>query len=151
MLFYLIAIIVALLDQAIKSLIALNLTVGQSLPLIGQLVKLTYVRNTGAAFSLFVGFSPYLAAINLVISFVVIYIYYRLPKNDRLTQTALAFILGGSLGNLADRLFRSYVVDYIDVGFWPVFNLADIAINLGVALLAYKLLFGGKENAANPL
>jgi signal peptidase II len=151
MFFYLIAIIVALLDQAIKSFIALNLTVGQSAPLIGQFVKLTYVRNTGAAFSLFVGFSPYLAAINLVISFVVVYIYYRLPKNDRLTQTALAFILGGSLGNLADRFVRSYVVDYIDVGFWPVFNLADIAINLGVALLAYKLLFGGKKNAADHL
>lgn len=148
MYFYFVALTITLLDQAIKYSIDKAMAPGQSLPWIGHLIKLTYVRNTGAAFSLFVGFSPYLAVISIIISAAVIYFHYRLPAKSFLVQTALAFILGGSLGNLADRLLRSYVIDYIDAGFWPVFNLADSMINIGAAMIIFALFKGGGSHAS---
>jgi signal peptidase II len=150
MLFYSIAFLAAALDQLIKFLVQGGMTVNQSIPLLGHALKLTYVRNTGAAFSLFVGFSSYLAVIGLVVSAVVVYLHYRVPAKNLLFQAGLALILGGSLGNLIDRIFRSFVIDYIDLSFWPVFNLADILINAGVLLLAYKLFVREGKNASGP-
>lgn len=140
MLFYFTAFLIAAADQLVKFLVHKNLLLGQSLPLVGKFLSLTYVRNTGAAFSLFVGFSSYLAVIGALVSLVVIYLHYKLPAKNHLEQFSLAIILGGSLGNLIDRIFRHYVIDYIDVGFWPVFNLADTMINVGVFLLVIKTL-----------
>jgi signal peptidase II len=65
-------------------------------------------------------------------------------------QIGLAFVLGGSCGNLLDRVFRSYVIDYLDFAIWPVFNLADIMINAGVIVLAYQLFFREKNDVPNP-
>jgi signal peptidase II len=151
MLFYSVALTIAGLDQLLKFLVVKNLALGQSLPLIGRAVKITYVRNTGAAFSLFVGFSPYLALIGLAAAAVVLYWHTRVSPKNRLLQFGLAAVLGGSCGNLLDRVFRSYVVDYLDFKVWPVFNLADIAINVGVVLLAYQLFLKEKDHAANPV
>lgn len=151
MLFYLTALLVALADQAIKFAVHRQMFFGQSFYLFGKIVKLTYVRNTGAAFSLFTGLSPYLIVISIIIICAVIYFHYRVPLTDRLIQTGLAFILGGSAGNLIDRLFRGYVVDYIDLSFWPVFNFADTMINLGVFLIIIKLFSKGEKNASDPV
>lgn len=147
MLFYSIAFLIAALDQTLKYLVDKYMVLGQSLPLLGNIVRLTYVRNTGAAFSFFVGFSPYLAVIGLMVSLAVIYFHRRMPSKNYLLQIALALILGGSMGNLVDRVIRSYVIDYIDFIIWPVFNLADISINVGVFMLVYKLFEeGGEKN-----
>jgi len=152
MLFYSVALLVAGLDQLLKFLIVKNIALGQSLPLIGQAVKLTYVRNTGAAFSLFVGFSPYLAVVGLIAALVVIYWHTRTSPRNLLLQIGLAAVLGGSGGNLLDRIARSYVIDYIDFKVWPVFNLADISINLGVLLIAWSLFCQKEEkHAAGPV
>ncbi|MGB9612827.1 MAG: signal peptidase II [Candidatus Margulisiibacteriota bacterium] len=147
MLFYFVAFLTAAVDQLIKILVHQKMFLGQSSPLLGNILRLTYVRNTGAAFSLLVGFSPYLMIVGLVISLIVIYIHYRVPANDTFLQVALAFILGGSLGNLVDRVLRGYVIDYLDLTFWPVFNLADIMINIGVIMVALRFftLIGGKN------
>jgi signal peptidase II len=150
MLFYSVAILIAGLDQLLKYLVQQHLAVGQSLPLVNNIIKLTYVRNTGAAFSLFVGFSPYLAVIGLVVAVVVIYLHYRTPPRNAIMQIGLALILGGSCGNLLDRVFRSYVIDYLDFVVWPVFNLADIMINAGVIMLAYKLFAKEQQDVPDP-
>ena len=134
MLFYLFALSIIVIDQFIKQLVHILMRLGQSVVLIDNLVKITYVRNTGAAFSLFVGFSPYLAAVGVLVVIAVILIHHRVPPRRRWVQASLAFILGGSVGNLLDRLFRGYVIDYIDFGFWPVFNFADVMINVGAIL-----------------
>ena len=139
MLFYLMALAVVIIDQLLKFLISKFMVLGQSIPLIDGVLKLTYVRNTGAAFSLFKGFSPYLAVIGFVIIAVVLFFHYRISSKRILMQTGLAFVLGGSLGNLLDRLILSHVIDYIDVTVWPVFNFADIMINVGVVLIAFRL------------
>ena len=137
--FYFFAALLLIIDQVIKNIVHKFMYLGQSIPIIDDLLKLTYVRNTGAAFSLFLGFSFYLSLIGIAAVAAIIYFQWRVPKNNYYLQVALAFVLGGSLGNLFDRIVRSYVIDYINVGFWPVFNFADIAINLGVIMLAIKL------------
>ncbi len=151
MLFYSIALLTALIDQITKYFVHKHLLLGQSIPLVGNIVKLTYVRNTGAAFSFFVGFSSYLAVIGLVVAVAVVYFHYRLPSKDRFLQVALAFILGGSLGNLFDRIFRSYVIDYLDITIWPVFNFADIIINIGVIMLIFKFVSKEEQDVSNPV
>ena len=145
MFFYILALVILVIDQFFKQLVQQSMHLGQSIPLIGSFIKLTYVRNTGAAFSLFIGFSPYLAVIGLVVVLAVIYFHYKIPARNYVLQTGLAFILGGSLGNLADRIFRSYVIDYLDITVWPVFNFADIMINLGVILIVLRLFIKEKD------
>jgi signal peptidase II len=149
MLFYFIAALIAVADQILKIIVHQHMFLNQSIPLIGEVVKLTYVRNTGVAFSLFVGFSPYLAIVGTLVVGLVIYFHYRLTFYNYLVQIGLAFILGGSLGNLIDRFARGYVIDYMDITIWPVFNLADVMINIGVILLAYKLFEEEEKNVSD--
>ncbi|KPJ68452.1 hypothetical protein AMJ44_06460 [candidate division WOR-1 bacterium DG_54_3] len=149
MFFYVLALAILIIDQVLKSLVHQSMSLGQSIPLLDGIIKLTYVRNTGAAFSLFVGFSPYLLVIGVIVALAVIYFHYKIPARNYYLQTGLAFILGGSLGNLVDRIFRSYVIDYLDVTVWPVFNFADIMINAGVILIAFKLFAERKKDVSD--
>ena len=149
MFFYILALAILIIDQFLKFLVHQSMSLGQSIPLLDGILKLTYVRNTGAAFSLFVGFSPYLLVIGLIVALAVIYFHYKIPARNYYLQTGLAFILGGSLGNLVDRIFRSYVIDYLDITVWPVFNFADIMINAGVILIAFKLFAERKKDVSD--
>ena len=152
--FYLVAWLVLCMDQLFKYLITRSIPLGQSIPAVPKILKLTLVQNTGAAFSLFTGLSSYLAVIGIIISVLVIYFHYRVSGSEYLLQTGLALILGGSLGNLIDRLFRGGVIDYLDISpliNWPVFNFADILINLGVFLIMLRILMGGDKNATSPI
>jgi len=140
MFFYPLALLILLIDQYLKHLVTKSIPFGGVIPLLGNFLKLNYVRNTGAAFSLFIGFSPYLAVIGFLVVIVVIYLHYRFPPKNFLLQFGLACLLGGSVGNLADRLTRGYVVDYLDITILPVFNFADIMINFGVILIMFYLV-----------
>lgn len=151
MIFYLTAFLIAAIDQSLKYLVHNNLALGRSIPLIGNIIKFTYVRNTGAAFSFFVGFSSYLAVIGAIVSIAVVYFHYRMPAKNYFLQTALAFVLGGSLGNLLDRFLRSYVIDYIDITIWPVFNFADVMINVGVVMLLLKFMAKEEKDVSDPV
>jgi signal peptidase II len=150
MLFYFLAFSILTIDQIIKLVVANSMALGQTIPLFG-IVQLTYVRNTGAAFSLFSGFSPFLTVISIIVIIAVIYFHYKIPAKSTMLQIGLAYILGGSLGNLIDRLFRGYVIDYINFTFWPVFNFADIMINLGVLLIIIQIFIKERKGASNPV
>jgi len=145
-------------DRVTKMIIVNNLTPNQpwhpSVPFLQRVVSLTYTTNTGAAFGLF----PNQGSLFIVIAVVVItaiVIYYRhLPSGYILARMALGLQLGGALGNLIDRLRQGYVVDFVDLNFWPlqnwpVFNLADSAIVVGVGLLAITMLREDVENVDN--
>ncbi len=137
------------LDQFTKWLVVTSLELGESvypLPALPRLFSLTYVTNTGAAFGLLkeAGMVFVFVAI-LVITIIVLYVR-RVPADQQLVRVALGLQLGGALGNLIDRLRLGYVVDFIDLKFWPVFNVADSAIVIGVALLA--IAFWRQERAA---
>jgi len=142
--FPLTALLVVAADQVSKIWIRSHLAVGESLPETG-LFRLTHVHNTGAAFGLFQGQSFPLTIVALVSAVVLLLFtplfYYRVFAYDNwLGKPALGLILGGTAGNLVDRLHQGYVTDFIEIGVWPTFNIADSAIVVGVILFAYCLL-----------
>jgi signal peptidase II len=143
-LFFLIALLVVAADQLSKIWIRSSLPVGQSIFEAG-FFRITHVHNTGAAFGLFQGQSFLLTIVALLgITGLLVYalvIYRRFPlSGNMLGRPVLGLVLGGAVGNLIDRLRFGYVTDFIDVGLWPAFNIADSAITIGVILLAYSLL-----------
>ena len=142
--FFFAALLVVAADQLSKTWIRSYLAVGQSLPETGWL-RLTHVHNTGAAFGLFQGQSFLLTIVALlgtaILLLYALLIYRRLPFLDKtLGKVALGLVLGGTVGNLIDRLRFGYVIDFLDVGIWPAFNVADSAIVVGVFTFAYSLL-----------
>jgi signal peptidase II len=136
------------LDQLSKIWIRSNLPVGQWLPEDG-FFRLTHVRNTGGVFGLFQGQSLALIIVALVAAVFILstlFIYRRSPFLDSiLVRLAFGLILGGAIGNLIDRLSLGYITDFISVGIWPAFNLADSAVVVGVIILAYSLIRGRKH------
>lgn len=117
-------------------------------PVIAPWLNLVYGRNTGVAFGLFQDLSGLFTLTSLLITAGAIYAYaYHLPNRVPWVQVAMGLIVGGALGNLADRVRLGYVVDFIQVGWWPLFNLADSAITAGVTMLAGYLIFVGDEPA----
>lgn len=142
--FFFTALLVVAADQLSKIWIRSNLATGSSLFEIG-LFRLTNVHNTGAAFGLFQGQSFILTIIALIaVTALLLYILLfsrQFPILDNsLGIPALGLVLGGMVGNLIDRLHLGYVTDFIDIGIWPAFNIADSAITVGVILFAYSLL-----------
>ncbi len=139
------------IDQGTKSLASSRLLLGQPVPIVDDLVRLTLVHNTGAAFGLFPGSRlPFILISALAIA-VVLYLFARDAYRSLGNRVLLGCILGGALGNLVDRVRWGRVVDFIDVGLgalrWPVFNVADSAVTLGVILLAWNL---ARSSRANP-
>ncbi|UCC60510.1 MAG: signal peptidase II, partial [Dehalococcoidia bacterium] len=134
-------------DQLTKYLIRANMTLdGPSIPEEG-FIRLTYTTNSGGAFGLFSNQTFLLIlAVFIAIAIVVLYLRY-LPADSTLLKVGLGLDLGGAVGNLIDRLRFGEVTDFIDVGAWPVFNIADSAITVGTILIAYYLLFIATKKA----
>jgi signal peptidase II len=138
------------LDQGTKWAVDNWMVLHSSIPVLGDLVRLTYIRNPNVIFGIDIGSLG--RNIHMLLSAVVIVVviagFGRLSAGRRLTETALALVLGGAIGNLCDRIFRSgEVVDFIDVGIggtrWPVFNVADAAITVGVILWVFVIYLDG--------
>lgn len=136
-----IAAVVLAVDQATKALVRSHLE-GGPVELPGGFVALEYARNTGAAFSLFPAGGPLLAALAAAISVGILLMYRRTAGGPLLLRIAPALVLGGALGNLLDRIRTGFVTDFIDLHWWPVFNLADSSVSIGVLLLLLAS-FGG--------
>ncbi len=134
--------ITIVLDQWTKIAIDSSMQLYQSIALLPGF-NLTYVHNTGAAFSFLSeagGWQRwFFAAIALVVSVILSVWLYRLKRHETLLAVALALVLGGAIGNLIDRLAYGYVIDFLDVYYqgwhWPAFNVADMAISCGVFLM----------------
>ncbi len=136
------SVIALILDQWSKIAVDSSMRLYESIALFPGF-NLTYVHNTGAAFSLLSeagGWQRwFFAALALIISVVLIVWLYRLKNHETLLAIALALVLGGAIGNLIDRLAYGYVIDFLDVYYqswhWPAFNIADSAISVGVFLM----------------
>ena len=143
---------VLLMDQLSKYLVQKYLPLGQSWPSDG-LLRLTHGTNSGSAFGLFPNMTPVLIVASVVAIGFVAYFYrvHAMPKP--LLRFAVGLLLGGAVGNLIDRLRFGTVVDFIDVGWWPIFNLADSSIVVGVTLLVAVLFLGDRKarSAAEPV
>lgn len=133
------------LDQATKAVVTTTLP-SHPVKLLAGAVYLDYARNTGAAFSILPGGGFAFAAIALVVSLGILVYYRRVSGGPLAVRLGLALILGGAIGNLVDRIRLGYVVDFIDLRWWPVFNLADSAVVVGVVvLIGHSLLAGMRE------
>ena len=134
------------LDQLTKILVLRTWPLPQTgeIELLGQWVALTYVRNDGVAFGLFQGIPQLFTVTSLIIVAGAIYYYLRhLAEHDRWAPIILGLIVGGALGNVIDRVRFGYVVDFIKTlgGRFPVFNIADSAVVVGVFLMAVRVFF----------
>jgi signal peptidase II len=140
--FPLVASSVVILDQVSKLSIRICMSQGQSIPQEG-FFRITYSTNSGGVFGLPAP-QAFLITLSVIVVALIIVAYCRYPLARKiLIQMALGLLMGGAIGNLIDRLFIGEfgkVVDFIDIGAWPVFNLADLSIVIGVAVVAYYFL-----------
>jgi len=139
------------LDQLTKALASGHLVPGEPVPVLGNFLRVTLVHNTGAAFGLFPGSRLPFILVSVLAIAVVLYLFARDAYRSLANRVLLGCILGGALGNLVDRIRWGRVVDFIDVGLgqvrWPVFNVADSAVTLGVILLAWNLARSGRTDS----
>jgi signal peptidase II len=140
-----VAAVVILVDQITKLAVAGRLAIGESAPVLRGLIALRHIRNTGAVFGVMRGSGRYFTVFSIVAAAVLIIVIFLARRTSTFVKVSLGLIPGGAVGNLIDRLRFGNVVDFIDVGIgpgirWPCFNVADLAITLGVAFLVVNTL-----------
>lgn len=141
--FWGVALAVFALDQGAKALVQGSIEPGRDVELFGAWLRLTHVYNPGGAFGIFGGQPLLVLAVTLlVVTAVLVFLPWIIRAGYALPA---ALLFGGALGNLADRLRYGRVLDFIDFGFWPVFNLADVAITAGALLLGAQILWGERS------
>ena len=144
-LFILTAIFVVVFDQVSKYLVRDSMTIGQSIPQEG-FIQLTYVYNTGGAFSLFSDQTRFLIIAASIGVIAIIFCYWLLREKNVVIRIGLGLLLGSALGNLIDRIFlNGRVTDFISIGYWPIFNIADLAGVIGVGLIMIYIIFLASE------
>lgn len=144
---------ILLVDQVTKELVVATIGVGERVEVIGDVVILWHVRNTGAAFSLFQGGQLFFLAVTVVAFGMLIYFQRAFRGRGTLLHVVLGLVLGGTLGNLIDRVRLGYVTDFVSMGVgdlrWPTWNVADASIVVGIlALVAYLTLFDPRRGEA---
>ncbi|MCC5895871.1 MAG: signal peptidase II [Alkalibacterium sp.] len=148
LLFYMIAVIIVGIDQLTKYLTVQTIPLHDTLEWIPNVVSFTHHRNTGAAWSILEGQMLFFYIITVVIVGVIIYYLHTYGKQDKLFGLSLSLILGGAIGNFIDRLFLQYVVDMVRLEFinFPIFNVADMALSIGVTLMIIYLIMDEYKN-----
>ena len=141
---FIIVFIILSLDQLTKFLISKNLILNQSVPIINGVVHLTLVHNRGAAFGILKN-QTFWFILSALIAIILIFYNLRQNKDRKIFVFSSSLILAGAVGNLIDRVFFGYVIDFIDFRIWPVFNVADSAITIGAIMLGFSLLREGKK------
>lgn len=136
-----------MLDQISKFFVTRLLLEGESLVVVAPVFYLTYLKNPGAAFGLLASWRVVFIVITVLLVVAVVIFARYLPIKSRLAIYGLALLLGGAMGNLVDRLRTGYVIDFLDFRIWPVFNLADVAIVMGVGLLCWDLIVTPQERS----
>lgn len=149
MIYIMIMIFIIILDQWTKHLAIIHLEPIETYPLIENVFHLTYRQNTGAAFSILRDKQLFLIIISLIMVICLIVYFIKIMKKENLllVKLPLAFVIGGAIGNLIDRMRLNYVVDFFDFNLinYPVFNIADIFIVTGSIIFAYAVIFKNVE------
>jgi len=138
------AIGVIIVERIVKFYVTENLRLGESVPVLGEVVRITRSQNLGGGFGVLQGQNWIFIAAAVVVLGMIIY-YYNSIIYDMVLVFASALMLGGTVGNLMDRIFFGHVIDYIDFAFWPTFNLSDVALSAGVVLLIVHMYRWQKE------
>jgi len=127
-----ITLIIVFIDQITKFLIKINFELNQTLPLLKNIFHLTYIHNFGAGFGILQQQRFILIFISIIVIGFILFYLDRIKEKERLLQILVGFILGGTIGNLIDRIAYGYVIDFLDFRIWPIFNFADSFVTIGV-------------------
>ncbi|BFH67775.1 lipoprotein signal peptidase [Paenibacillus dendritiformis] len=151
--YYLIAVIVFLIDQGTKWVIATRLTLYEQIPVIGNFFLITSHRNTGAAFSILEDQRWFFVIVTIIVASGIIWYMYKIRhQQGHILPVGLSLILGGALGNFLDRLLTGEVVDFLQFNFgsytFPIFNVADMGITIGVGLVLLDAMLSVKREKA---
>ena len=134
-----IGIFVFILDQLIKHVVLGSMHLGESIPIIKGVFHITFVLNPGAAFGMLEHQRWIFIAVALLVVVLALVFYKHIQRESLITRIGAGLLLGGALGNLLDRIQSGLVVDFLDFRIWPVFNIADIAICGGGAMLIWDM------------
>jgi signal peptidase II len=138
---------VVLLDRVTKNFFSNFLDLNESIGFFANILRFTLVHNTGIAFGFFKDCGAVFIIVPVILTGLLVYnvFYYRhSPHLSRTYIVAFSLILGGAIGNLIDRIFLGYVIDFIDFRVWPVFNVADSAITIGASIILFKCVPAAK-------
>ncbi len=147
---YLLLIVgVLVLDRVVKIAVSTNMDPGDSIPVIDSIFHITYVQNTGAAFSMLQGHPMLLIVVpGIVILIGIVFVLVKHKEYNKTFMTSISLICGGGLGNLTDRMAQGYVVDMFDFRIFPVFNVADICVCTGCGLLMlYMIIYSNRSES----
>lgn len=155
MVYYLIALVMFLIDQGTKYLIATKLEIREQISVIGDFFLITSHRNNGAAFGILKDQRLFFIVVTIVVVVAIIWYMQKLMRTrNRLLLTALALVLGGALGNFIDRALYGEVVDFLQFNFgtyeFPIFNIADSSIVIGVILIILDTLLDARRQKEQP-
>lgn len=141
--YYIIAMILIGLDQLSKYLTVQEIALGEVVHVIPDVLSLTYIRNSGAAWSILEDQMIFFYVITVVVVSALIYFLHTEGKRSPIASTGIAFIMGGAIGNFIDRLHLKYVIDMIRLEFinFPIFNVADMALTIGVIILIGYIVY----------
>lgn len=153
MLYYLIAVFVIALDQVTKWMVVKQMEIGESIEIIPNFLYITSHRNRGAAWGILQGQMWFFYIITAIVIIALVFYIKRLKREERMLGIALGLMLGGAIGNFIDRVWRKEVVDFINTYIFtydfPIFNVADSALVIGVGLIFVLTLFEGKTTKEN--
>ncbi|MBU5594627.1 signal peptidase II [Amphibacillus sp. MSJ-3] len=139
MIYYLLALLTILIDQFTKWLVLTNMEVKESISIIDNFLYITSHRNSGAAWGILAGQMVFFYIITVIVIAMIVYYIQKYAKTNRWLGVGLGLVLGGAIGNFIDRIMYQEVVDFIDVYFgsysYPIFNLADSALVIGVIII----------------
>lgn len=136
------------MDQALKLWITTHLALNETIPFLKNVMALTYVRNDGAAWSLLAGKQIFFYIVTLITLPVLAYLFYQSNKKDYWYRVGLILVMAGAIGNFIDRLHLKYVVDMFETIFinFPIFNIADASLTIGVIMIFIAILKQEKES-----
>ena len=147
MIYLLLIVAVMVADRLVKTAVSTNMDPGDSIPVIDHIFHITYVQNTGAAFSMLQGHPLLLIIIpGIILCIGIVFVCSQAKNYNRVFLVSVSLICGGGLGNLTDRIAQGYVTDMFDFRIFPVFNVADICVCVGCGLLMlYMIIYANKD------
>ncbi len=132
-------------DQVVKHIVRTSMVQGQSFPIIENIFHITYIENPGAAFGILANQRMLFLVLTALIVGVMIYLYFSLNNKKSITAISLGVVVSGAIGNFIDRFMQGTVTDFLDFRIWPIFNIADICICVGLALICYFVIIKGED------
>ena len=144
--FILITIAIITIDRLTKNYIISHIKLGESIKLL-NILNLTYAQNKGAAFGILQGKLFFFITVSIFVIGLIIIFYEALVKS-KISLVSISLILGGTIGNILDRIFYGFVIDFIDFKIWPIFNIADSALTIGIIIFSIYLILD-RNNTLN--